>query len=109
MQGSSAATENPANSLRSLLASFASGHEDDDEDVNSRQTERSQAEKAPPQRAKGPRIFGGGQKRNATSASVGGVSASKTSRAEGVLEEGATAGEMFSIWNLLGPFYIEGG
>ena len=58
----------------------------------------------------GPRTFGGGQKRKATSASVGGASASKTSRAEGVPEEGATAGEMmFSIWNPLGPVYMEGG
>ena len=37
MQGSSAATENPANSLRSLLASFASGHSEDDEDDTSQQ------------------------------------------------------------------------
>ena len=35
VQGSSAATENPANALRSLLASFASGHKDDDEDDHS--------------------------------------------------------------------------
>ena len=107
VQGSSAANENPANSLRSLLASFASGHEDDHEDDNSRQTEGSEAEEAPPQRARGPRTFGGGQKRKGTPASVGGASASKTSRAEGVLEEGATAGEMmFSIWILLSNLVI---
>ena len=85
VQGSSAATENPANSLRSMLVSFASGHSEDHEDDNSRQTEKSQAEGVPPQRAQGPSTFGGGRKRKATSAS-------KTSRAEEVLEEGATAG-----------------
>ena len=37
VQGSSSATENPANSLRSRLASFASGYSEDDEDDNSQQ------------------------------------------------------------------------
>ena len=60
VQGSSAPTENPANSLRSLITSFASGHSEDDEDDNSRQTEGSQAEEALPQRAQGPSTFGGG-------------------------------------------------
>ena len=94
VQGSSAATENPANSLRSMLVSFASGHSEDsedNEDDSSRQTEESQAEETPPQRAWGPGTFGVGPKRKATSTS-------KTGRAEEVLEEGATAGKMmFSI------------
>ena len=51
----SAATENPCNSLTSLLASFASGHSDEeDKDDNSRlPTEGSQEEEAPPQRVWG--------------------------------------------------------
>lgn len=61
VHGSSAGTENP---LRSLLASFVSG-QSDDEDDNSRQP-GSQAEEAPPQRARGPNAFGGGRKRKAT-------------------------------------------
>ena len=42
VQGSSAPTKNPANSLRSLFTSSPSGHSED----NSRQTEGSQAEEA---------------------------------------------------------------
>ena len=61
VHGSSAGTENP---LRSLLASFVSG-QSDDEDDNSQQP-GSQAEEAPPQRARGPNAFGGGRKRKAT-------------------------------------------
>ena len=100
VQGSSAAAENPANSLRSMLVSFASGHSEDGEDDNSRQTEESQVEEAPPQRAWGSSTFGIRRKRKATSAS-------KTSRAEEVLKEGATAGKMmFSIWNLLSNLFI---
>ena len=51
----SAATENPFNSLSSLLASFASGHcDEEDKDDNSRlPTEGSQEEEGPPQRARG--------------------------------------------------------
>ena len=46
MQGS-VATENPTNSLSSLLVSFASGHSEDYEDDNSQlPTEGSQAEGA---------------------------------------------------------------
>ena len=86
MQGSSAGTENP---LRSLLASFASG-QSNDEDDNSQQP-GSQAEEAPPQRARGPNAFGGGRKRKATSASRGGAAAGKM---------------IFSIWNLLSNLCI---
>ena len=60
VQGSSAPTKNPTNSLRSLFTSSASGHSEDDEEDNSRQTEGSQAEEALPQRAQGPSTFGGG-------------------------------------------------
>ena len=67
VQGSSAVTENPANSLRSMVVGFASGHSEDDYDDRSRQTEESQAEEAPPQGARGPSAFGGGRKRKATS------------------------------------------
>ena len=59
VQGSSAPTKNPANSLTSLFTSSASGHSEDDEEDNSRQTEGSQAEEALPQRARGPSTFGG--------------------------------------------------
>ena len=100
VEGSSAPNENPANSLRSMLVGFASAHSEDDEDDKSRQTEGSQAEEAPPQRARGSSTFGGGRKSKATSAS-------KTSRAKKVLEEGATAGKvMFGIWNLLSNLFI---
>ena len=107
MQGSSGG-ENPSNSLSSLLASFASGHGDEDngDDNSQLPTEGNQAEEAPPQRARGPNTFGGGRKRKTTSASAGGQSASKTPRSE-VPEEGATAGKMiFSIWNLLSNLFI---
>ncbi|XP_074630741.1 uncharacterized protein LOC141889379 [Acropora palmata] len=89
----SAATENPENSLSSVLASFASGHSEDDEDDNSRlTTEGSQSEEAPPQSAWGPNaLVDGVLKQKATLASVGGVSASKTGKSEEVPEEGATA------------------
>ena len=60
VQGSSAPTKNPANSLRSLFTSSASSHSEDDEEDNSRQTKESQAEEALPQRAQGPSTFGGG-------------------------------------------------
>ena len=109
MQGS-AATENPTNSLSSLLGSFSSGHSEDYEDDNSwLPTEGSQAEGAPPQRARAPNAFVDGvRKQKATLASVGGASASKTGRSEEVREEGATAGKMmFSILNLLSsPFFF---
>ena len=107
----SAATENPANSLSSVLASFASGHSEDYEDGNSRlTTEGGQAEEAPPQRAWGPNaLVDGVLKQKATLASVGGVSASKTGKSEEVPEEGATAGKMmFSIWNLLSSLLFSG-
>lgn len=73
MQGS-VATENPTNSLSSLLASFASGHSEDYEDDNSRLPTEGQK-----------------QKQKATLASVGGASASKTGKSEEVPKEGATA------------------
>ena len=89
MQGS-VATENPTNSLSSLLASFASGHSEDYEDDNSRLPTEGQK-----------------QKQKATLASVGGASASKTGKSEEVPKEGATAGRMmFSIWNLLSSLFF---
>ena len=56
------------------MASFASGHSEDDEDDNGRlTTEGSQAEEAPPQRAGGPNAFVDGVlKQKATLTSVGG-------------------------------------